>query len=82
MRNGRVYLKDYDDYLDVHRAEDSGLKVINVSQFSNDSGALPLTAFVPDVLERCKEKNLICKVDSPASSSTRSSSPGFAPDKT
>eukprot|EP00973_Karenia_brevis_P084457 11722389-Karenia_brevis.AAC.1 len=39
-----------------------------------NDGTLPLSAFVPDVLDRCKEKNLICKADSPSSSSSRSSS--------
>eukprot|EP00973_Karenia_brevis_P062159 8645458-Karenia_brevis.AAC.1 len=73
MRNGQVYLKDYDDYLDVHRAAEGGLRVINVSQFPTDSGTVPLSSFVPDVLERTKRKELICKVESPAP--TRSTSP-------
>ena len=33
MREGEVYLKDYDDYLEVYRAEGSGLKVVCVSNF-------------------------------------------------
>ena len=33
MREGKIYLKDYDDYIDVYRAERTGLKVICVSSF-------------------------------------------------
>ena len=31
MREGKIYLKDYDDYIDVYRAEGSGLKVVCIS---------------------------------------------------
>eukprot|EP00973_Karenia_brevis_P068375 9510321-Karenia_brevis.AAC.1 len=48
MRNGQVYLKDYDDFLDVYRDSRTGLRVINVSQFPKDSASLPLSAYVPD----------------------------------
>ena len=33
MREGKVYLKDHDDYVDIYRAEGSGLKVVCVSHF-------------------------------------------------
>eukprot|EP00973_Karenia_brevis_P067906 9447296-Karenia_brevis.AAC.1 len=79
MRNGQVYLKDYDDFLDVLRAADSGLRVINVAQFPIDSGTEPLSSFVSDAFERCKRKELVCKVESPAT--TRSTSPADEFDK-
>eukprot|EP00973_Karenia_brevis_P012955 1757423-Karenia_brevis.AAC.1 len=42
MREGHLYLKDYDDYIDMYRAEGSGLKVINVSHFpKNGDMAMP-----------------------------------------
>eukprot|EP00973_Karenia_brevis_P032717 4516957-Karenia_brevis.AAC.1 len=67
MREGQVYLKDYDDFLDVYRVEGSGLKVVNVSHFpKNGDMAMPLSAFVPDVQQRCKEKNLIRKSGTPS----------------
>eukprot|EP00973_Karenia_brevis_P082751 11469774-Karenia_brevis.AAC.1 len=62
MREGQVYLKDYDDYLDVYRVKGSGLRVVNVSHFPKvGDGSMRLSAFVPDVQQRCKEKNLICR---------------------
>ena len=48
MREGKIYLKDYDDYIDVYRAHTSGLKVICVSHFPK--GKNDLSKFV--------EKNL------------------------
>ena len=33
MREGVCYLKDYDDYLEIHRAKGSGLKVVCISHF-------------------------------------------------
>ena len=36
MRLGQVKLKDYDDYLDIYRAEGSGLKVVCISHFPKD----------------------------------------------
>eukprot|EP00973_Karenia_brevis_P020585 2826469-Karenia_brevis.AAC.1 len=73
MREGQLYLKDYYDYLDVYRAEGSGRKVINVSHFpENGDMAMPLSAFVPDVQQRCKDNGLIHKS---GTSSSRTSSP-------
>ena len=43
MREGKIYLEDYDDYIDVHRAEGSGFKVVCISHFPQD--ALNLTDF-------------------------------------
>eukprot|EP00973_Karenia_brevis_P057682 8023996-Karenia_brevis.AAC.1 len=76
MREGQLYLKDHDDYLDVYRAEGSGLKVINVSHFpKNGDKAMPLSAFVPEVQQRCKENNLIHK----SGSASRTASPELVP---
>ena len=36
MHEGKVYLKDHNDHLDVYRAERSGLKVICISNFPKD----------------------------------------------
>jgi hypothetical protein len=47
MRAGVVYLKDYDDYLDVYRAENSGLEVIGISNFPK--GAVTREMFVEKV---------------------------------
>ena len=47
MRAGVVYLKDYDDYLDVYRAENSGLKVVCISHFPK--GPLTREMFVEKV---------------------------------
>jgi hypothetical protein len=47
MRAGVVYLKDYDDYLDVYRAENSGLEVVCVSHFPK--GSLTREMFVEKV---------------------------------
>ena len=33
MRNGRVLMKDYDDYLEVCRAHESGLMVVCISNY-------------------------------------------------
>ena len=33
MREGTCYLKDYDDYLDLYRAEGMRLKVVNIAHF-------------------------------------------------
>ena len=33
MREGKVYIKDYDDALAIHRAEGAGFKVVCVSHF-------------------------------------------------
>eukprot|EP00973_Karenia_brevis_P026292 3626077-Karenia_brevis.AAC.1 len=48
MRNGQVYLRDYNDFLDVYQDSNTGLRVINVSQFPKDSASLPSSAYVPD----------------------------------
>ena len=52
MREGKIYLKDYDDYIDVYRAEGSGLKVICISHFPK--GKLNMSDFVskPNRTER------------------------------
>eukprot|EP00973_Karenia_brevis_P079991 11098712-Karenia_brevis.AAC.1 len=69
MREGQVYLKDYDDYLDVYRVEGSGLTVVDISHFPRiGEGAMRLSDFVPAVAEKCKEKSFIFR--------TRSESPG------
>jgi hypothetical protein len=47
MREGVVYVKDYDDYLDVYHAENSGLKVVCVSHFPK--GPLTREMFVEKV---------------------------------
>merc|ERR1711873_365690 len=36
MREGKVYLKDYDDYLEIYRAHGSGLKVVCISHFPDN----------------------------------------------
>eukprot|EP00973_Karenia_brevis_P077262 10732286-Karenia_brevis.AAC.1 len=62
MREGQVYLKDCDDYLDVYRVEGSELKVVDISHFPKvGDGSMRLSDFVPDVHARCKERNLICR---------------------
>eukprot|EP00973_Karenia_brevis_P023125 3184677-Karenia_brevis.AAC.1 len=62
MREGRVYLKDYDDYLNVYRVEGSGLKVVDISHFAKvGDGSMRLSDFVPGAQERCKEKSFICR---------------------
>ena len=33
MRAGKIYLKDYDDYIDIYRAKGSGLRVVCISHF-------------------------------------------------
>eukprot|EP00973_Karenia_brevis_P074535 10358333-Karenia_brevis.AAC.1 len=40
---------------------------------------MPLSAFVPDVQQRCKERSLICKSVTPSTSSSRNSSPEHVP---
>eukprot|EP00973_Karenia_brevis_P062947 8750060-Karenia_brevis.AAC.1 len=65
MRNGQVYLKDYDDFLDVYRDSKTGLRVINVSYFPKDSASLPLSALVPDIKETSDRKQLILRTESP-----------------
>eukprot|EP00973_Karenia_brevis_P074099 10297773-Karenia_brevis.AAC.1 len=65
MRNGQVYLRDYEDFIDVHRDSKTGLRVSNVSSFPKDSASLPLSALVPDIKEKSNSKQLILRTDSP-----------------
>lgn len=61
MREGTLYLKDYDDYIDLHRAKGSGLVVVCVSHFP--TGKFHARDFVQrdnegsDIHERCRENN-------------------------
>eukprot|EP00973_Karenia_brevis_P031720 4378278-Karenia_brevis.AAC.1 len=48
MRDGQVFLRDHDDYIDVYRDSRTGIRVINVSHFPEDSASLPRSAFVAD----------------------------------
>eukprot|EP00973_Karenia_brevis_P085664 11883389-Karenia_brevis.AAC.1 len=68
MRNGQVYLKDYNDFLDVYRDSRTGLRVINVSHFPKDSASLPLSAYVPDYKEKSKNTMKTYWTDTPLAS--------------
>eukprot|EP00973_Karenia_brevis_P030116 4150349-Karenia_brevis.AAC.1 len=48
MRNGLVYLRDYEDCIEVYRDSRTGIRVINVSHFPEDSASLPRSAYVDD----------------------------------
>ena len=52
MREGKIYLKDYDDYIDVYRAEGSGLKVVCISHFPQGAMNKPDFASKPNRKER------------------------------
>jgi hypothetical protein len=41
MREGQVYLKDYDDYLDIYRAKGTGLQVVCISNFPDVDAVRP-----------------------------------------
>eukprot|EP00973_Karenia_brevis_P039898 5507636-Karenia_brevis.AAC.1 len=66
MRNGQVYLRDYNDFVDVYQDSKTGLRVINVSQFPKASNSLPLSAYVPDYAEKCTKTCQNYWTDSPS----------------
>ena len=40
MSAGKMYLKDYNDFVDLYRAEGSGLRVVSVSHFPESPGLI------------------------------------------
>ena len=82
MRENIVNLKDYDDYLEIHRAKGSGLKVVCISHFPKN--CVPPEMFVPDQRENARKNQAIAEAREKARSlsphKTLVAHPATAPD--